>query len=317
MYLGYIYIILAAVIFSTMEITGKLAVGLNPIQLNFLRFIIGALILIPPTIKVIKNKKIKFKKNDLYYFLGTGFLCVVVSMSLFQLAITYTKASTVAIIFSTNPVFTVMLAYLLLNENLKKGTIISIVFSLIGIVCILNPFGTNSDMKGIVLSILSAVTFSVYSVVGKMRSAKYGSIALNCITFLVGSFIMLVIIFITKLSAIRSMINPNGNFSFMSNIPVFAGINEQNIFPLIFLGIVVTGLGYMFYFLAMDETSATTASVVFFIKPALAPILALIILSEKIPINTVIGIVLILIGSYFSFTAKSREYKKTAERVVH
>ncbi|WP_416175414.1 DMT family transporter [Clostridium sp.] len=312
--LGYAYIVLAAVIFSTMEITAKLAVGLNPIQLNFLRFVIGGIILIPPTVKALKMKGVKLGKKDLYYFLCTGFLCVVVSMSFFQLAITYTKASIVAIIFSTNPVFTVVLAYFILKEKLNRGTVISIVLSLIGIACILDPFASSSGIIGIVLSIMAAITFSLYSVVGKMRSGRYGSTALNCITFLVGSFIMLVIILITKLSAIRSMINPEGNYSFMSNIPVFAGINHQNIFPLIFLGVVVTGLGYLFYFLAMDETSATMASVVFFIKPALAPILALIILGEKIPINTMVGILFILIGSYFSLTAKGKAYKENVEK---
>lgn len=311
--MGYAYIILTAVIFSTMEITGKLAVGLNPIQLNFLRFAIGGLILLPSAVKAIKSRGIKLKKDDFYYFLGAGFLCVVVSMSFFQLAITYTKASTVAIIFSTNPVFTVLLAYIVLKEELNRGTIISILLSLVGIFFILNPFGTSGDVKGIVLSILAAVTFSMYSVLGKMRSGKYGSIALNCITFLIGDVVMLVIILISKLSAVRSMINPDGSLNFMSNIPIFAGINGDNIIPLIFLGIVVTGLGYMFYFLAMDATSATKASVVFFIKPALAPILALIILGEKIPLNTVAGIVLILIGSYFSLTAKGKAYKKQEE----
>ena len=310
---GYVFIILAAVIFSTMEIAGKLAVGLNPLQLNFLRFLIGGLILFPPTIKAVRNKKMKFKRDDLYYFLGTGFLCVVLSMSLFQLAITFTKASTVAVIFSTNPVFTVMFAYLFLKEDLNRGTIISIVLSLIGIVCILNPFGTISDVKGIVLSILAAVTFSLYSVVGKLRSEKYGSITLNCISFLVGDVIMLLIILLSNLPVVSSIINPKGGLSFIYHIPIIYGISAANIIPVIFLGIVVTGLGYMFYFMAMDETSATTASIVFFIKPALAPIFALLVLGEKIPINTVIGICFILIGSYFSFTAKSKARVGEAE----
>lgn len=304
--LGYAYIILAAVIFSTMEITGKLAVGLNPLQLNFLRFLIGGVILLPLAIKEMKKKGVKLKKDDFYYFLCTGLFCVVISMSFFQLALVYTKASTVAIIFSSNPVFVILFAYLFLHENLTRNTIISVLLSLVGIVCILNPFGTSGDMKGVVLSILSAITFSLYSVMGKKRSSKYGSIALNCITFLVGDVIMLVIILVSKLSAIRSMINPEGSFKFMSDIPIVAGINHLNIVPLIYLGIIVTGFGYMFYFLAMDKTSATTASVVFFIKPALAPILALIILGEQIPLNTVVGICLMLIGSYFSLTAKSK-----------
>lgn len=46
--------------------------------------------------------------------------------------------------------------------------------------------------------------------------------------------------------------------------------------------------------------SALTASLVFFFKPALAPILALIFLREPIPINMVVGIILILLGSLIS-----------------
>jgi drug/metabolite transporter (DMT)-like permease len=64
--------------------------------------------------------------------------------------------------------------------------------------------------------------------------------------------------------------------------------------------VFVTGLGYTFYFLAMEVSSAATASIVFFIKPALAPILALIILHEQITLTKGIGILMILIGSLIS-----------------
>ena len=95
----------------------------------------------------------------------------------------------------------------------------------------------------------------------------------------------------------------------MINIPILSGINLQNIIPLILLGVLVTGFGYMFYFKAMDTTSVTTASMVFFIKPALAPIFALLILNESISINTIIGIALILIGAYFIFVKKNLKIK--------
>jgi drug/metabolite transporter (DMT)-like permease len=51
----------------------------------------------------------------------------------------------------------------------------------------------------------------------------------------------------------------------------------------------------------MDETSASTASVVFLIKPALAPVFAFIILAESIPLNTFMGMGCILIGSAYNF----------------
>ena len=47
--------------------------------------------------------------------------------------------------------------------------------------------------------------------------------------------------------------------------------------------------------------SVSTASLVFFIKPGLAPILAALILHEQILWTTVVGIVVILIGSVVTF----------------
>ena len=55
-------------------------------------------------------------------------------------------------------------------------------------------------------------------------------------------------------------------------------------------------------------------SLVFFFKPALAPILAFLILHEEIPFNMIIGIVLILCGSMVSLLPglKALRKEKTA-----
>jgi drug/metabolite transporter (DMT)-like permease len=113
----------------------------------------------------------------------------------------------VAIIFSTNPVFTIPFAHFILKEDLKKSTIFSLVLSLIGIACILNPFQASqgTDIKGIILCVISALTFSIYSVIGKMRASRYGSIVMNCITFLVGDVIMLILIGISKISTLTGL----------------------------------------------------------------------------------------------------------------
>lgn len=303
----YLYIMLSAFIFSTMEIAGKMISDqINPFQLNFLRFLIGALILLPMALIDLKRKEVSFNKSDLKYFVITGVLCVIVSMSFFQLAIVYAKASTVAIVFSVNPVFTVPFAYFLLKEQLSKSTIISLLISLIGVTFILNPFNINSDLKGIVLAILAAITFSLYSVIGKMRSDKYGSLSLNCFTFLAGDMIMLALMLLSNINSVAAGAKNHG-LSIFANIPITYGINYGNVLTLIYLGVVVTGLGYLFYFLAMEKTSASTASIVFFIKPALAPILSLIILHESISTNTLIGMAFILIGSFITFRGKQQK----------
>jgi drug/metabolite transporter (DMT)-like permease len=75
----------------------------------------------------------------------------------------------------------------------------------------------------------------------------------------------------------------------------------------LYVGFFVTGLGYLFYFLAMRGSNATTASVAFFIKPVIAPIMAAVILHEAILWNTYLGIGLILIASYVQMTNKPQE----------
>ena len=83
--------------------------------------------------------------------------------------------------------------------------------------------------------------------------------------------------------------------------PILAGVSSDNIWMLLlYLGIMITGLGYLFYFLAMEVSDAATASIVFFVKPALAPIFAVITLHEVIRPNGYIGIALIFIGSYIN-----------------
>ncbi|EYE87552.1 membrane protein [Fervidicella metallireducens AeB] len=277
---GYLYIILSAFIFSTMELVSKMISSeLNPFQLTFIRFLIGGLILLPFALKDMKAKKISLKKEDFLFLSMLAFLSIIISMTFFQLAVLYTKASTVAVIFSTNPIFTIPFAHLILKEKIDKNMIFSLFLSLGGIVLIFNPFNISPDYVGIILAVLSALTFSLYTVVGKLRIEKYGGTILNSFTFLIGVFMLLFIMLIFK-------------------IPVFKGINLGNIFQLVYLGVVVTGLGYLFYFSAIKETSASTASIVFFIKPALAPLLSFIILKESIPLNTLTGILLILFGAY-------------------
>lgn len=294
---GYLYIALSAVLFSTMEIALKLAAAsFNPIQMTFLRFFIGAVVLLPLAVKGLKQKGCRLNANDFAFFAVTGFICVVVSMVLYQMAILYAHASVVAVLFSCNPVFVVIFAFALLNEKIYKHTVASIALSILGILFIMNPLNMKSGVLGIVLTILSAVTFALYGVVGRRRTARYGGMALTSFSFIFGSAELLMVILITKIGAVSSFLKAAGLSEFAS-VPVFRGITLANLPSLLYIGVFVTGLGYAFYFLAMEETSASTASLVFFIKPALAPLLALLTIRDPIHLNMAAGILLILAGS--------------------
>jgi len=314
---GYLYIAGSTLLFSSMEIAIKLvSAEYNPMQLNLLRFVIGAIVLAPIAFKSLKKTNFKLSGGSAKFLAMSGFLCVVVSMTFFQLAIMYTKASTVAILFSCNAVFVIPFAYVLLKESITPLTIISLIFSIIGIVFIVNPMNLT-NIPGIVCSLISAVSFAMYGVFGQRGRKKYkfSGVALTCLSFIAGSIELLLLMWISEIPSVANLLTIDG-LSIFANMPIIEGLSWHNIPSLIYLGIFVTGLGFCLYFMAMEETSASTASMVFFIKPALAPILALFILSEGITENVVAGILLILVGSAMTYINDNRVKNKEKMALV-
>lgn len=310
---GYVYILLATFLFSSMEIALKLVTNVfNPVALTFLRFLTGAIILLPFAVKGLKERKLKLNKSDFKFFVLEGFICVVVSMTFYQLAVLNCKASIVAVLFSCNPVFVIPFAYFILNEKIYKTTIVCLVISITGMIVIMNPFNMTSSVSGIIFTVLSAITFALYGVIGKKRSVRYGGIISSCFCFLSGSLEMLILILISKIGFISAFL-ANSKFKIFANINILQGIQMHTLPNLIYIGVFVTGLGYTFYFLAMEKTSAATASLVFYIKPALAPILALTILHESIALNTIAGIILIIVSSCITFISNNRHAKYITE----
>ena len=187
-YSGYLYIVLCAVIFSTMEVMLKTVHGVfAPMQITCLRFLIGGLLLIPFALRSMKKKGAAFTRADAGFFALTGFLCVAFSMVLYQMAVTHTKASVVAVIFSCNPIFVTVLASLLLLERIRRNHLIALALELLAVLIIIDPLHASLDPTGALLAIASALVFSFYSVVGKKRTPRFGGIAVTCFSFLFGS----------------------------------------------------------------------------------------------------------------------------------
>lgn len=294
---GYIYIILSAVIFSTMEVMLKKVGGVfAPMQITVLRFCVGGILLIPFAIRSLKAKGAQLSRSDIGFFALSGFLCVAFSMVLYQMAVTYTKASVVAVIFSCNPIFVTVLAHLILKEDIRRRQIIALILELIAVLIIIDPLNAKLSTAGVVLSILAAVTFAFYSIVGKKKTAEFGSISVTCFSFICGSLELMALLLLGKTAFIGNVFSKVG-FDIFVNVPILPQMPSWAILPFLYICVVVTTGGYVCHMLAMEKTSAQTASLIFFLKPILAPIFAFFFLHEEIPLNMIIGIVCFLIGS--------------------
>lgn len=285
------YIFISAVLFSTMEVALKVAGGqLDAFQLTFIRFLIGGLFLLPFALVEIKKNQTKFTIKDFIHMILMGIVCIDIGMIFFQLGVENSNASTAAVIFCINPMFTMLFAHFITEEKITRKKLIALGVGLLGILAMINPLHMDpgNTLLGVSYTIGAAVAFGLYSAMGRTSVHRLKGLTQTSISFILGSITMLPILF------------------FM-NRPVFAGVNSGNIMIVLYIGIMITGIGYLFYFLAMGVSDAATASIVFFVKPAIAPIIAVIVLHEVIGINGFVGIILIFIGSYINLSEQKRK----------
>ena len=263
-----------------MEVSCKIAADdLDPFQLTFLRFLIGGLVLLPFAVGQMKRRQVRLTGRDILTLAGVGFIGVTVSMSLFQLSIMMCNASTVSVLICVNPFFTMIFAHFMTEEKLNTRKVIILLIALAGIFFMLRHWDIQegNSWLGMLLMIISAFFFGLYTVMGKVSQEKLGAFAQTSISFLLGAGILLVVILIM-------------------GRPVVAGIADD--IPIVlYTGVMVTGLGYYCFFKAIELSDALTGSFAFFLKPAIAPVIAVIVLHETILWNTVVGIALILTAS--------------------
>ena len=294
---GYVYIVLCAVIFSTMEVMLKTVHGVfAPMQITCLRFLVGGVLLIPFAMRSIRKKNAVLTRKDLGFFACEGFLCVVIAMSLYQMSVTYTRASIVAVIFSCNPIFVTMLAHFLLHEEIHKNHVIALILELTAALIIIDPVHASLDPTGALLAILSAAMFSFYSVFGKKRTPRFGGIAVTCLSFLFGATELVALLLFGRTAAGASLYGAMGLKIFI-DVPLFENIPLSALPALLYICCINSAAGFVCHMMAMEKTSAQEASLIFFLKPIIAPIFALIFLKEEIPLNMIVGIVCFLAGS--------------------
>jgi drug/metabolite transporter (DMT)-like permease len=270
----YAAILITIILFSTVEVaTKRIVFNIDPIYLAFLRYIISGVIIMGIGIKDIKLRKIKIKEFGGVVL--TGIIGITVAIGLFHTSLLYIEAAKGAVIFSLNPVFSAIFAYVLLNEKLNKSTLVGMAVGFIGVYIVSFGFETIkfSSIKGPGLMLLSAVFFSCYIVLSKKYVKIYGKFTATGIIFISGAICYIPLIKSYKIT------------EFSKTFPV-----------VLYLAIFATGVAYICYFYGLSHISVAAGSSMFYLKPVIATILAVVYLKESLQIEFYIGVVVIFIG---------------------
>ncbi len=280
---GLLYALITAIVFATFEPVAKLvATDFSPIAMCIMRFLIGGLIFLPYSLYEMKKQKISLTLMDHIKMMGLGILFICISMPMLQYSIKFSSSpALIAIIFSANSLMIIVISGFVLKERFTLKKIIALLACVIGfVVCSWDSFMAKSEASAVIIAVLSAFVFSIYAVINKKMMKKASGNILVGFSFMYGSIILLIV-----------------NWLFRGDFVTTDTVSVKSVLIVLYIGIIVTGVGYWAYFKAL-KYSATMASLSYLIKPALSPFVAVILNGVPVSASMIIGLVLVLAGSY-------------------
>ncbi|QIB69341.1 DMT family transporter [Aminipila butyrica] len=294
---GHLFAFITIFIWGTTFISTKLLLeAFSPIEILFLRFIIGFMVLFmayPHWLKV------KEKKQELY-FAAAGLCGVTLYYLLENIALTYTLASNVGVIISIAPFFTAAFAHRFLDgEKLRLQFFIGFMLAVSGI--FLLSFSGSSNLQlnplGDILAVLAAVVWSIYSVLTKKISGfHYNTIQATRRVFFYGLVFMLPALFL---------------FGFEPNLKQL--LQPVNWFNILFLGLGASALCFVTWNSAIKMLGAVKTSVYIYMVPVITVITSVIVLHETITSMAILGIMFTLAGLFLSELKISIKQKELQE----
>ena len=275
--------LIAIIIWSATYISTKILLkSFYPIEISLFRFTIAYIFLL-----IIRPKfdfRISIKKDK--YFILAGFLGMFLYYFVENLATKYTYASNVALIVSSIPIITSILAHLInKDEKLNKKLIIAFFISLTGMVLVILSTGEiiKFSLGGDILALAAAILFSAYNIVIRRINKEIHvlDIVRKSIFFGLG-FILITYLF-----------KPD-----KSDLLLIFQIPE--LLHLLFLGIFASGVCFILWNKSIKEIGSIKASQYIYLVPVLTGVMSVIILNEPFSIIKILGMGIILIGVFYS-----------------
>lgn len=304
---AYVFVALATIFFSSMEISLKSIAGdFNAVQVNLTRFALGGIALIPFALRELRRRHLRLGVLDILELAGLALVGIVISMGFYQLAVERAPASVVAVVFCSNTVFVLLFARAFLGHPVTRSKVAALCLAMGGMASILAPDAQTLGPAAICLSVLAPATFALYAVLSTPLCIKASGVLVTCATFLLGSLELLALVLVGHTDAGASLFDSVG-LDFLVSTNLLAGYTWTSFLGMLYVGIGVSGVGYACYFMAAEAASPFTASLVFFFKPVLAPLLAWIVLGDALTFNLLLGIALFVSGSLCLFIPRLRD----------
>ncbi|MCS7259232.1 MAG: DMT family transporter [Anaerolineae bacterium] len=266
--------VIAVCFFSTSPVLMLWADPLSPYEKTFWRMMVGALSVLG--IALMQGSLPRYNYADPVRFLGFGLVTAVHFLG-YIAALNFTSIAHALTITYTSPIFVTLFSALYLKEPVAPRKYLGILVVLAGIAVLVGfqPALDGTMLIGDGLALLSAITFGIYSVMGRSQRTTYPLLTYAFATYGMASMWML----------------PGALLTWTSS-----GYGLRQMLALFLSGVVPLGIGHTLYNAAIRHTHATYVNLIATQEVTGGMLLGMLILGQAPSLNALIGAAITLIG---------------------
>lgn len=274
---AYFKYVVALLLFGSNGIVAS-RIALSSYEIVFTRTLIGSLLLVLLFASSRQQAQFGRNRSHLFYLVVSGVAMGASWMFLYE-AYVQVGVSVASLAYYCGPVIVMVLSPVLFRERATSAKILGFIAVLVGMFLVnWQALSQGKTVWGLACGALSAVMYAFMVIFNKKAVS---------ITGLENAMWQLIVSFIT--------------------VAIFVGLKQGwavriapgNWLPILFLGVVNTGIGCYFYFSSIGHLPVQSVAIVGYLEPLSALLFSAALLGEKLGAAQVVGAALILSGAAF------------------
>jgi drug/metabolite transporter (DMT)-like permease len=209
----------------------------------------------------------------------------------YHLSLNYAEVSVSAglagLLISLGPVFSTLLAVVLLKEKIGRRLILAIILAVSGAAILsVGDLSGGSAAYGPLAVVLAALSYALFAVLAKPLVNKYGALPVAIWAGLIGTVMLLPLI----------------SASFISDVSSLSVTGWE---ALLYLSILSTVMGYSLFYTLVEKGGVSRVMIQLYLAPVFSVVGGMLLLGESVTMDTLLGGAAMLLAVWIA-TARRR-----------